>query len=113
MFRIISGNDLKRMRLSCNRTTANMANRAGVTRQTYEKYEAGTSNIRLEEALVLMIYCKVDINPLTNHFAELKKKFSQYKEQVHDNKPNSYRASANKDHLKPQGTDGNEEINNE
>ncbi|WDE11760.1 helix-turn-helix transcriptional regulator [Thalassomonas haliotis] len=100
MFKLISGDDLKRMRLSCNRTTDEMAKKIGVTRQTYEKYEAGTSQIRLEDGLRLMVYCKIDISPILNHFIGLKKLFSQYKE-FDDEQPNRYRASTKKDHLKP------------
>ncbi|WDE05500.1 helix-turn-helix transcriptional regulator [Thalassomonas viridans] len=101
MFRLVSGDDLKRMRLSCNRTTAEMAKKIGVTRQTYEKYESGTSQISLEDGLRLMIYCKIDVGPLLSHFAGLKKLFSQYKE-FDDDQPNRYRASAKKNHLKPE-----------
>ena len=99
MFSMISGEDLRRMRLSVNRTTVEMANKVGVSRITYEKWENGIGQPKMNQCLELFIYCRLDVTPLFKQLAELKNQFSHYKDQD-DDKPNALRSSQKKNHLK-------------
>ncbi|WDE05242.1 helix-turn-helix transcriptional regulator [Thalassomonas viridans] len=100
----ISGEDLRRMRLSRNLTTAEMAEIIGVSRITYESYESGKTKIELNAGLQLSEHCGIDVSPIKNQVLELKNLFSQYKYKDLDDetKPNSRRASKKKNHLKQQ-----------
>ncbi|WDE01004.1 helix-turn-helix transcriptional regulator [Thalassomonas actiniarum] len=99
MFRPITGADLKRMRLSANRTTEQMAKVAGVSRVTYESWEKGKSEPRMNQSYALQAYCQINLSPIFSRFDELKKEFDRYKMLVDDKQPNQLRASARKNHL--------------
>ncbi|WDD99429.1 helix-turn-helix transcriptional regulator [Thalassomonas actiniarum] len=97
MFRFMTGDDLRRMRLSCNRTTEDMAKKISVSRTTYEKYEAGLEQPTPAHAFALNIYCRVNIIPLFTQLRELINHFNQYKDFKND-KANTYRMPAEKKH---------------
>ena len=108
---LVRGADLRRMRLSRNITTAEMAKKLGVTRITYERYESGESRISWNAGLNLSVFCGLDITPFTNQLKELENLFSQYKDRDDENNPNQLRASSKKNHLRPE-EDEHAEITN-
>ncbi|WP_281561159.1 helix-turn-helix transcriptional regulator [Thalassomonas sp. RHCl1] len=102
---LMTGDDLRRIRLSVNRSTEEMAKVAGVHRTTYEKWEKGVGFPRGDQLLLLMLYCQFDISQIINGLDALKKEFSQYKDKDDDYQPNSCRASKKKNHLRSAGGD--------
>ncbi|WDE04100.1 helix-turn-helix transcriptional regulator [Thalassomonas viridans] len=100
---LVTGADLKRMRLSRNYTTEEMAEMLGVSRITYERYESGQSRISWNAGLNLTIWCGYDISVFLKQMESLKQEFSQYKDQKDETKPNTQRASSKKNHLRQAG----------
>ncbi|WP_420794519.1 helix-turn-helix domain-containing protein [Thalassomonas haliotis] len=88
------------MRLSRNYTTAEMAEKLGVSRITYERYESGESRISWNAGLNLTMWCGYDVTAFLKQMEKLKLEFSQYKEQNDETTPNASRASAKKNHLR-------------
>ncbi|WDE10624.1 helix-turn-helix transcriptional regulator [Thalassomonas haliotis] len=97
--RFITGDDLRRARLSVNNSTKEMAKKVGVSRVTLEKWEQGIGQPKVNQALEILVYCHLDIQPLLNQLAALKELFSAYQDEE-INKPNTRRASKKKNHLK-------------
>lgn len=102
---LMTGDDLRRIRLSVNRSTEEMAKVAGVHRITYEKWERGVGFPRGDKLLLMMFYCQFDISQIIDGLDSLKKEFSQYKDQDNDYQPNSCRVSKKKNHLRPSEED--------
>ena len=98
---IMTGDDLRRIRLSVNRSTEEVARFVGVNRTTYEKWEKGVGFPRGDKLLLIMLYCQFDISQITDGLDALKAQFSQYKDLDDDNQPNHYRFSKKKNHLRP------------
>lgn len=99
LVRFITGDDLRRARLSVNRTTTEMAKKLGVSRVTLENWELEISQPKINQALELLIYCHLDIQPLLTQLAALTTQFKNHQEND-INKPNACRASKRKNHLK-------------
>jgi len=98
--RFITGGDLKRARLSVNRTTEEVAKKVGVTRATVERWEKEESQPKVNQAFEILVYCRVDIQPLLKQLEALKELFSAYRYIYDDiNLPNATRASKRKNHL--------------
>ena len=100
---LVTGADLRRMRLSRNYTTAEMAKKIGVSRITYERYESGESRISWNAGLNFCVFCGLDISPFTQQLKELENQFSQYRDLDDETKPNTRRASTKKNHLRSIG----------
>ena len=101
-FRPITGDDLKRMRLSCNYTTQQMAKIAGVKRATYERWERGETEPKMNQSHKLQAYCRMDVAPIFTKYDELKEMFTSYQNIYDtDDKPNQVRASKTKKFLNP------------
>ncbi|WDE09004.1 helix-turn-helix transcriptional regulator [Thalassomonas viridans] len=109
---IMTGDDLRRIRLSANRSTEEMAKIAGVNRTTYERWERGIGFPRGDKLIMLLLYCKFDISQIIDGVEALKTEFSQYKDLDHDEQPNSYRISKKKNHLRPFELEGEPESEN-
>ena len=101
MFRFITGDDLRRMRLSCNRSTADMARKIAVSRITYERYETGIEKPEASHVMTLVLYCRISITPLFKQLHGVITHFNQYKD-VKNDKAQIYRRSAEKAHRKPE-----------
>jgi DNA-binding XRE family transcriptional regulator len=69
---IISGDDLKRMRLSANKTTVDIAKVIGVSRITYENWEKDIGQPKINQFLIIGSYCSINLTPLLNQFKILK-----------------------------------------
>ncbi|WDE12332.1 helix-turn-helix domain-containing protein [Thalassomonas haliotis] len=101
-YRRITGDDLKRMRLSCNYTTEEMAKVAGVKRATYERWERGETEPKMNQSHALQAHCRMDVAPIFTKYDELKEMFTSYKNIYDsDDKPNQVRASKTKKFLNP------------
>ncbi|WDE05075.1 helix-turn-helix transcriptional regulator [Thalassomonas viridans] len=97
----MTGDDLRRMRLYCNRTSEEMAKKISVSLSTYEKYEAGLEQPKASHLLVLNLYCRLSLTPLLIHIRELINYYNPYKDFKND-KTNSNRISAKQKHHKPE-----------
>ena len=69
----INGDDLYAMRKSKGKTTKQMAQHLGVTRNTYENWEHGVGEPKMSQFIKLCVFCAVDVSPLLNQFSSLKK----------------------------------------
>jgi len=101
-FRPITGDDLKRMRLDCNYTTEEMARIAGVKRATYERWEKGETEPRMNQSYKMQAHCRFNLAPMFDKFDDLKEQFTSY-QNIYDtsDKPNQLRASKTKNFLNP------------
>ncbi|WDE12205.1 helix-turn-helix domain-containing protein [Thalassomonas haliotis] len=108
MFRFMTGDDLRRMRLSCNRTIEDMAKKISVSCITYEKYEAGLEQPKPAHLFALNIYCLLSITPLLKQLRVLITHFNQYKDFKND-KANTHRISSEQKHHKPGSDEAEQE----
>jgi DNA-binding XRE family transcriptional regulator len=92
---IISGDDLKRMRLSANKTTVNIAKVVGVSRITYENWEKDIGQPKINQFLIIGSYCSINLNPLLNQFKILKQQLKNIRRND-ENNTISKRATRNK-----------------
>ncbi|RZG01608.1 XRE family transcriptional regulator [Pseudoalteromonas sp. CO348] len=67
-----NGDDLRRMRLAAQKTTQQMADLVGISRQTYENYENGVSRIPWDHFQVWCKYCDIDLSPIIKQFQALR-----------------------------------------
>ena len=67
---LITGTDLRILRLKGNKTTAEMADAAAVkTRKTYENWEAGKGQPNVNQFMALSVLCGFDPGRLLGEFA--------------------------------------------
>ncbi|AUJ72640.1 MULTISPECIES: helix-turn-helix transcriptional regulator [Pseudoalteromonas] len=74
-----TGDDLRRLRMSADKTTQQMADLVGIRRQTYEEYEKGIRKFSFEYFLEWSTYCGMDVNPITDYFMDLRTKMQDVK----------------------------------
>ena len=77
---LISGTDLRRMRERSKKTTVEMANKVGVSRNTYENWEKDVGQPKINQFFSLCAFCAVDLTPLLNQFGKLNIKQNLSKE---------------------------------
>lgn len=77
---LISGTDLRRMRERSKKTTVEMANKVGVSRNTYENWEKDVGQPKINQFISLCTFCAVDLSPLLNQFGKIKSKKNLSKE---------------------------------
>lgn len=66
---LVTGNDLRKMRLIAGETTDNMANYAGVkTRKTYENWEANRSSPSINQFIAICTRIGFDAGKLVQEF---------------------------------------------
>ncbi|WDE06682.1 helix-turn-helix transcriptional regulator [Thalassomonas viridans] len=97
--RFITGDDLRRARLSVNRSTEEVAKKVGVSRITLENWENEITRPSVNQALEVLVYCHLDIKPLLKQLEALKELFDTCQD-GDINKPNARRSSKKKNHLK-------------
>jgi transcriptional regulator with XRE-family HTH domain len=67
---LITGTDLRILRLKGNKSTVDMAEVAAVkTRKTYENWEAGKGKPNINQFMALSVYCGFDPGLLVSEFA--------------------------------------------
>ncbi|MFT5758955.1 MAG: transcriptional regulator with XRE-family HTH domain [Alteromonadaceae bacterium] len=81
----VTGNDLKRMRLAKNKKTLEMAKVVGVSRVTYENWEKGIGQPKINQFLILGSYCSINFKPLLHQFDFLKQKLKNIRMNDEDN----------------------------
>ncbi|WDD97877.1 helix-turn-helix domain-containing protein [Thalassomonas actiniarum] len=96
--RFITGDDLRRARLSVNFSTKEMARKLGVSRITLENWENEISQPKINQALEFLTYARLNVQPLLQQLEALKELFDSCQD-GDSNKPNLYRASKKKNHL--------------
>jgi len=80
MFRFVTADELRRMRLLCGYTTEKMAKKISVSRITYEEYEAGTKQFEIGVFKWALVYCRLGITPIVMQLRELIIHFKKYKD---------------------------------
>ncbi|WDE02547.1 helix-turn-helix transcriptional regulator [Thalassomonas actiniarum] len=73
----IMGEDLRNMRLSVGKTTKEMAKKAGVSRVTYENWETGVGEPRMNQFLDIGHACSLSLAPLFKQISTLRDQFNQ------------------------------------
>ena len=69
MSMLISGKDLRLMRITADKTTSEMAGYAGVkTRKTYENWEKGIGQPGINQWLLMAIHCGYQPDLLVDQF---------------------------------------------
>ncbi|WP_440054967.1 helix-turn-helix transcriptional regulator [Pseudoalteromonas sp. T1lg65] len=67
-----TGNDIRRMRLAAKKTTQEMADLVGISRQTYENYENDIGRFSHEYFQVWCMHCGIDLSPIIEQFMVLR-----------------------------------------
>ena len=99
--RFVTGDDLRRARLSVNRSVEDVAKKVGVNRVTLEKWENEETEPKVNQALEVLVYCCVNIQPLLKQLEVLKELFNASRYLCDDiNLPNARRFSKRKNHLR-------------
>ncbi len=97
MFRFVTADDLRRMRLFCGYSTEKMAKKISVSHTTYKQYEAGIKQPEIGVFKWLLVYCRLGITPVLMQLRELIIHFKKNKDFKND-KTNTYPKPAKKPH---------------
>ncbi|WP_281557932.1 helix-turn-helix transcriptional regulator [Thalassomonas sp. RHCl1] len=73
----IMGEDLRNMRLSVDKTTKEMAKKAGVSRITYENWECGIGEPRMNQFIDIGHACSLNLAPLFEQISLLREQFKE------------------------------------
>lgn len=73
----IMGEDLRNMRLSVDKTTKEMARKAGVSRITYENWETGIGEPRMNQFIDIGKACSLNLAPLFEQISLLRDQFKE------------------------------------
>ncbi|WP_044830997.1 helix-turn-helix transcriptional regulator [Thalassomonas actiniarum] len=73
----IMGEDLRCIRLSVDKTTREMAKKAGVSRVTYENWETGVGEPRMNQFLDIGHACSLNVAPLFEQISTLRDQFNE------------------------------------
>ncbi len=67
-----TGEDLRRMRIAAGKTTQQMADLVGISRQTYENYENDIGKFSYAYFQVWCDHCGINLNPIREQFKALR-----------------------------------------
>ena len=67
----LDGNDLRTMRVHCDKSTTEVAEHLNITRTTYENWENNVGQPKMVQFLKLLVFFSVEVSPLLNSIKQI------------------------------------------
>ncbi|MBQ4878378.1 helix-turn-helix domain-containing protein [Pseudoalteromonas luteoviolacea] len=83
---MISGDDLKSMRVNAGLTQKEMADKLGISRETVSNYELDVGQPKMRDFLKWLLFCKIDTRSLVNQIDQIQNQVNGSVKRAHHTK---------------------------